>query len=118
MYHYIQIINMATLNSYMYQDISTQSFFFESNFKMIKLNQAKRELLSHCKFFSPMSILIVIVYSHASFMYFSSFFKSGNYPAAVNAFTTALRFNPKMPSYPFVNCHLFGCKNTFVPLLL
>lgn len=118
MFCYMQVINMATLNSYMYQDISTQSFFFESNFKIIKLNQAKRELLSHCKFFFPMSILVMIVYSHASFMYFSSFFKSGNYPAAVNAFTTALRFNPKMPSYPFVNCHLFGCKNTFVPLLL
>lgn len=37
-----------------------------------------------------------------------SFFKSGNYPAAVNAFTTALRFNPKMPSL-YSNraaCHL------------
>ncbi|XP_048734697.1 dynein axonemal assembly factor 4-like [Ostrea edulis] len=37
-----------------------------------------------------------------------SFFKSGNYQAAVNAFTTALRFNPKMPSL-YSNraaCHL------------
>ena len=37
-------------------------------------------------------------------VYFSSFFQAGNYQAAINAYTHAIRLNCKMPAYPCQRC--------------
>ena len=56
-----------------------------------------------------MTLLNKIVFKYYFLLIFNfrSFFKSGDYYAAINAFNLAIRLNPKMPLYSFIECYCF-----------
>ena len=72
---------------------------------------------------SRKSVLDNEIHPHSEFKsvvcFFSKFFKSGDLHSAINAYSTAIRFNPKLHSYPFLSCltiHFFLIRYVYITL--